>query len=671
MALRKSGNAPVTRASERRAARAGVLTQYTDGLGETRHPSNAAIAAICDCLEASESRSLSPMSIAIRGRRSFSIEGCGTVPRKAAATLLLEDGGELPLRLTRGKAPGACTAQAQSPLPLGVHEVIMSGSAAFRRFVAVRPQTLTDIVARQAPALAVFLPLYAIKPGGSNGIATYTDLHQLRKWADRVAGARVGTLPLFSAFLDRPFDPSPYAPVSRLMWNELYIDPTNTPEWQAPSVRHAANQPGRMRDVRRAAEAPLVDYRRSWAAARKVLIAMSAAARSSPARWSGVVTAASGEVMRYAQFRAAVDATGAAWPQWPASSRSRRIDTSHVKPDDVDMYIYAQVLARQQVASLRRAGQTSSPLYLDLPVGVHAGGFDTYTRPDLFLHALSAGAPPDALNMQGQTWGFPPMHPTAGRADGYAYLRAVLRQMCSVAGVLRVDHIMGLYRMYCVPNGQAGDAGAYLRYPQDELFAILTIEAARAGAMVVGEDLGTVPPVVRTLMKRSGIIGMHVQQFSIDKDVPAAANHVQASLNTHDTPTFAGFWHGDDIAVRRRLGHTGAEDSDRERRSRATAMRSLRMRLKKRRLPAANAHQAGMSLMRLQARSSAPLTLVNLEDLWGERQPQNVPGTTDEHPNWRRCAALPLPAILKNAAISRSLKSLRADRRRSEHGGKR
>ncbi|MDP1660592.1 MAG: 4-alpha-glucanotransferase, partial [Phycisphaerales bacterium] len=292
--------------------------------------------------------------------------------------------------------------------------------------------------------------------------------------------------------------------------------------------------------------------------------------------------------------------------------------------------------------------------------------FDTFTRPDLFLHGFSAGAPADALAVQGQTWGFPPLHPRAGRADGYAHLRAVLRHMLSVAGVLRIDHVMGLYRMFCVPSGRPGTDGAYIRYPEHEMFAIVMIEAARAGAVVVGEDLGTVPPAVRQAMKESGILGMHVQQYALGgppgNEIHPASPHVLASLNTHDAPTFASYWHADDVALRLRLKHTTKSPAAAETAGRAACNRTVASALRALKLPTGTAQATALSLMRLQARGPAPLTQVNLEDLWAERRPQNVPGTSTEYPNWRRRAAKKLPALLKDPKAAAALALLQRER---------
>ncbi len=572
--------------------------------------------------------------------------------RAGSPALELEDGGEFPL--VPDRAGPRATLRAPAAIPPGVHRVRGAGRD---MFVLARPRSLARAVSASGRRTAVFLPLYSASPGGPFGIGTYTDLRDLCARAGEFGGALVGTLPLFPAFLHKPFDPSPYAPVTRLMWSELFIDPAIAPEWPLLTRRVRAARP----DV-----SEYVDYRRSWRAARRALSAMAGAARRSPRRWAEVLSTCSAETVRYARFRAVVDDSGRTWDRWPASWMT--LERAPQRQTDIDMYLYAQSLAGAQMHALGRSRAGASPLYLDLPVGVHGGGFDTFCRPDLFLRGFSAGAPPDDLNAHGQVWGFPPLHPFAGRADGYRYLRRVLRGMLGVAGALRIDHVMGLYRMYCVPAGAQGAAGAYVRYPEDELFAVVMIEAARAGAVVVGEDLGTVPPPVRAIMRRRGILGMHVQQFAFgagDRPVRLPAARAMACLNTHDTPTFAGFWRADDVALRRALGHTDGAPAAEERRGRAKLRRAIASDLRRRGLPAGSAPAAAMSLMRLHARSPSPLVAVNLEDLWGERRPQNVPGTSTEHPNWRRRSALPLQAIIRSRKVAAALKVIARERRRT------
>lgn len=638
-----------------------VLDRFIDSAGVERVSPARTVHILREMIEREDTETPRP-AIAIAGARMFSFDLPPGFSGKLSGSILLEDGGKLVLRPARTDGSGRLNFKTSKPIPLGVHRLLLSeGGQDVNTFMLARPRSLRRTVAAFGRRLALFLPLYAMRNDGPFGVGTYRDLREFAAWANKFSGAVAGTLPLFPTFLDKPFDPCPYAPVSRLMWNELFIDPRDAPEWKAPSVQKLVRSEAYRQQAVCARAGRFVDYRLSWRLARQVLKAMAAEAKRDSRHWSRVVLPVSENTKAYAHFRARTDATGGGWDRWSVSQRHEAEDAS-VDPADVDLYLYAQSLAASQMTAVRRSDRGASPLYLDLPIGVHAHGFDTYAWPDLFLHGVSAGAPPDDLNRNGQVWGFPPMHPTAGRVDGYAYFRTMLRQMFSVAGVLRIDHVMGLYRMYCVPAGEDGSNGAYLRYPEEELFSVLLIEAARAMAVVVGEDLGTVPPEVRAIMNESGILGMHVQQFSFGSEEegvvrPAGAN-VLASLNTHDTPTFAGFWHGDDIVLRQRLNHLDAEAAASEIKGRRGFQAVLKQALMRRHMLAKTASDAAFSLMREQSRGPAPITLVNLEDLWGERAPQNVPGTSTEYPNWRRRGSKRLKTIMNDPAINRKLKQL-------------
>jgi 4-alpha-glucanotransferase len=197
-------------------------------------------------------------------------------------------------------------------------------------------------------------------------------------------------------------------------------------------------------------------------------------------------------------------------------------------------------------------------LYLDMPLGAHGDGYDVWRYRELFALGASGGAPPDPVFTQGQDWGFAPVHPQRSRERGHAYLRAYLRHHLRHAGMLRIDHVMGLHRLYWVPRGQPASQGAYVTYPAEEVYAMLSIESHRHQAVIVGEDLGTVPPEVSRSLKRHAVGGMFVAQYEfclppkpVLRPVP---RNVVASLNTHDMPPFHAYWRGLDIEDRRALG---------------------------------------------------------------------------------------------------------------------
>ncbi len=494
-------------------------------------------------------------------------------------------------------------------------------------------------------AWGLFAPLYALwedGPGGS-GSAAPPGLRLLDRLAARVAdhgGSVVGTLPILASFLDEPYEPSPYAPVSRLFWNELYLDPpvpTGEPHSEGGAVY--ADQ---LFDPRAA-----MDLKRP---------ALEAGCRSFFATAGGdpdelaSFRARNPHADDYARFRALVARWGS-WDGWHDRLRARDIRDGDYDEGEARYHLYVQWLAERQLATVReRAESRGVGLYLDLPLGVHSLGYDVWRERELFAAGASAGAPPDALSAEGQDWGFLPMHPETGRFERHRYFIACIRKHLRFARVLRVDHVMQLHRMYWVVDGDAR-AGVYVRHPAEELYAILCLESHRARAVVVGEDLGTVPRTVRRGMRRHGLPGMYVGQFELTeiepggrlapKPVPAKA---LASIDTHDTPTFMAWWLGGDVAIRRDLGHTAPDDAARELAGRAEMRRKLAAGLGIERGTGDDRDVAGqvhVELLRRLGQSDAGLVLATMEDFWLEEEPQNVPGTLRSE-NWRRQARRPI-----------------------------
>jgi 4-alpha-glucanotransferase len=293
-------------------------------------------------------------------------------------------------------------------------------------------------------------------------------------------------------------------------------------------------------------------------------------------------------------------------------------------------------------AQLEQLHGGSVSLYLDLPVGVNGDAYEVWRWRQLFLVELSAGAPPDALFLGGQNWGLPPLSPFALRRDRYRYFIRSVRHHMRVAGMLRVDHVMGLFRLYCVPQGRPATDGVYVRYQYEELLAILTLESSRAFCAVAGEDLGTVPDNVRPAMQRHGLYRLHVGQWgfpTVPGKLPdvAPAESV-ASLNTHDTATFAGWWCAGDIADMRDLGLISAAQEHDDRRVREQQKAAI--------LAFAKPDPATDSLTEVERAMVASVTdlavgpaevvLVALDDLALDPVPHNVPGTVHERPNWQR-----------------------------------
>ncbi len=321
-----------------------------------------------------------------------------------------------------------------------------------------------------------------------------------------------------------------------------------------------------------------------------------------------------------------------------------------LKPGDYDedsrrYHLYVQFLASEQLRALAdTAGKKGAGLYLDFPLGVNADSYDVWRERKVFALGVSGGAPPDAFFSKGQEWGFPPIHPENQRAQGYRYLRDCLRHHMQLAGMLRIDHMMGLHRLYWVPRELGPKQGVYVRYPAEELYAVFSLESNRCRTILVGEDLGTVPPAVRPAMLRHEVHRLCVDQFEMDPDPEVAIRPAPpgavASMNTHDTPTFSGFWRGLDIDERQAMGLLDDEGVRQEKERRAKTRTAVVARLRQEKYLDKDESEAAVLRAALQylAAGESGYVLANLEDLWQATGPQNVPGTWREKPNWRRRA---------------------------------
>ncbi len=493
----------------------------------------------------------------------------------------------------------------------------------------------------------VFIPLYALCSQQSPGSGNFGDMARLYRWLGGLGGAIVGTLPFLAAFLDNPFEPSPYSPASRLFWNEFYLDLGGLPELKAAdrarslleSMRHELG------DLR---STPLVDYRREMEVRRKVLEKLAESFFNSGAQGRVPFYEYCREnpaLEDYARFRAAGERIGKPWPDWPDALRNGTIEEADFDPKSRDYHLYVQWALHRQIGELADEAEKWGPgLYLDLPLGIHPHSYDTWRYRGMFPEKVSAGAPPDMIFSRGQNWGFPPLHPEAIREDGYGYVITYISKMMRQAGVLRIDHAPGLHRIFWIPEGRDAADGVYVHYHSDEMYAILSIESHRNRCLVAGENLGTVPRYVNQAMARHNVYKMFVLQYELEgmepeklKPVPAGS---VASLNTHDMAPFAGFLAGTDIRDRYEAGLLDEQQKSEEQGKR----KDLRDRLGefysgKGLIPGAITDEAiaGAAVSHL-AMSSGNIVLVTLEDLWMEKEPQNLPGTMGERPNWKRRA---------------------------------
>ena len=524
------------------------------------------------------------------------------------------------------------------------------------------------------PLWGAFLPLWALRTARSWGVGDFSDLESLAEWTAGLGGGVVATLPMLATFLDEPCEPSPYAPASRTFWNELYVDPRRLPEMEdCVPARRLVESPDFLREVEALRAAPRVDYPRLMALKRRVLEELAHRFFSRPgARLDELerFVAEKPGLESYAAFRAVGDRRGEPWQEWPERLREGTLAPADYDEEDRRYYLWTQWAAEQQVRALATAARRRGPgLYLDLPLGVHASSYDVWRRRDLFAEGAAAGAPPDAFFTKGQNWGFPPLQPDRLRERGYDYLIDCFRHHMEHAGLLRIDHVMQLHRLFWIPRGLDATAGAYVTYPAEELYAILSLESHRYETLVVGENLGTVPPEVNEAMDGHELQGMYVVQYELQpggqglREPPARS---VASLNTHDMPTFQAFWQGKDVDDLESLGFFTAEEARQERESRAAIRRSLEETLPpaERGRGAATEEAVQRALLERLAAGPARMVLVNLEDLWRETEPQNVPGTHDERPNWTRKARYSFEEFSTRADVVEPLQRVDELRRR-------
>lgn len=499
--------------------------------------------------------------------------------------------------------------------------------------------------------------LYTVRGDRDWGIGNVTDLRALMEWGAELGADFVGVNPLHALFY-RGTEISPYSPVSRLYRSPLYLDVTAIPELDhAPVARALIAEPAFVDAMAELRESAHVQYERIAAIQRPVLealhevfVARHREADTPRGRDYLAYLETEGEaLLDFATFVALDEVLTAEqghpdwFRRWPDGLRSGagadvpRFRAGHVEL--VDFHCWLQFELDRQLAEAARAGRAAGMrlgLYQDLAIGTSGGGSDAWAYPRLLLQGVSIGAPPDLLGPEGQDWGLPPLDPRRLAADGYAYWIQLLRGAFRHAGALRIDHVLGLFRQFWIPAGCSARDGAYVRFPTDELLGILALESHRNRALVVGEDLGTVPPEVPPTLARWGVLSSKVLYFERDDDGafrPSATydHHALATANTHDMAPLAGYWTGDELRLRAEATDVPAATLASQLEERRQAVRRLRERLAAEGILAAS--DAELSTVELCGAvhaflRSTPAMLVGiaLDDLAGEAQPVNMPG---------------------------------------------
>ena len=556
-------------------------------------------------------------------------------------------------RVVDGRTVGRATFTLPGDLPLGWHELHADGPSAGGAHspVVVTPERLTvpaDLERRRA--WGVMAQLYSVRSRASWGIGDLADLAELAALAGRRAGADfVLVNPLHAAEPAGPMTPSPYLPTTRRFVNPVYI--------RVEDVHEAAYLPAADRALVEWAAEPVlaldedagpVDRDAAWTAKRAALEVVFAAPRSAARQDAYEVYCAEEGVGldTFALWCALAEryAIGP-WPQAALDPSSDLVAAARVElAERIEFYRWLQWVADTQLAAAQREALESGMrigIMHDLAVGVHAEGADVWALGHVLSSGATVGAPPDMYNQQGQDWSQPPWRPDALARAAYRPYRDMLRTILRHAGALRIDHVIGLFRLWWVPTGHSAAEGAYVRYDHEALVGILALEAQRAGALVIGEDLGTVEPWVRDYLTERGILGTSVlwfeQHATGEPIAPEQLRHLAlGTVTTHDLPPTAGYLAGEHVTLRSRLGLL-TEPVDVVRRAAEAERDRMLAALRHRGLLGDDPSEREVveALHRWVLLSPALLVGVSLADMVGERRAQNQPGTDREYPNWK------------------------------------
>ncbi|MCY4220507.1 MAG: 4-alpha-glucanotransferase [Thiotrichales bacterium] len=561
-------------------------------------------------------------------------------------------------------------------LPAGLHRLSVGDDVCLVIAAPERAPAVGDVAGRSR-AWGLSAALYGLRSQRNLGVGDYRDLAEAAVQVARLGADFIGINPVHAhGTASDGF--SPYSPTCRTALEPGHIAPDAVPgfaPWAEIHRRLKTNAAG----PEAAQAGDLLDYEAHGQRQHAILEALFrttieadgpatadlAAWRQGPGRgleW-------------FAVFEAIACDHGPDWRTWPAALRTadgpevHRFAAAHA--GSVRYHAWLQRLAARQLAAARAAATDAGMafgLYLDLAAGVRPGGADTWASPACFAPGVSLGAPPDAFSPDGQNWNLAPFNPAGLRAAGYAPFVRMLRAAMTHAGIVRIDHVLGFDRSFWVPEG--GAPGGYVRYPLAPLLGLVRIEAARAGCIVVGEDLGSVPPDLRRRLADAGLLGCAVMQFETDEHGFRPPRHYRSaslvSAGTHDTPTLKGWWSGRDIELRHRLGRTTEKERTAALAARATARGDLGRLLVKEGHAAADLDPDAtppeaddapvVAVHALLADADSALLAVLLDDALGVVEQQNLPGTVDEHPNWRRRYPVAVEALADDpglAAIAR------------------
>jgi 4-alpha-glucanotransferase len=657
----------------------GVAVDYWDQSGTRRRSSDEAILGVLQALGADVSdeaavtrslvdralrdwrRTLPPVVVTVRGRYAHVWVH---VPHGTPVRMWieLEDGGVLePPQSERwveprevdGRLMGEATFAIPTDLPLGWHLIkVLTDDGASEAPLIVTPEQLNP------PALAagdrlwgLMAQIYAVRSRRSWGIGDLADLTDLVAWSGHELGADfVLVNPLHAAAPCVPMTPSPYLPVTRRFPHPLYLRIEDIPEYAYldGADRKAVRRLGK--EVRRLGS-DLLDRDSAWEAKSAALgiIRRVPLTPGRQARYDAFVEREGAGLVDFATWCALAEELGPAWRDWPeglrhpsspdvASWRARHAER-------IEWHLWTQWLLDEQLESSQEAavdvGMRAGVIH-DLAVGVDADGADAWSLQEVLASGVSVGCPPDMYNQLGQDWAQPPWRPDALAEAAYIPYRDMLRTMLRHSGGIRVDHILGLFRQWWIPAGAAAAEGAYVTFDHEALVGILALEAHRAGALVIGEDLGTVEPMVERYLHERGILGTSILWFErgaggVIRPPEEWRSDVLASVTVHDLPPTAGYLAGEHVRIRDELGLL-ARPVAQERASDDAATREwIDLMVQRGWLADADTDvdDRVIALHRVVAASPARMVGIAVPDLVGDLRAQNQPGTDQEYPNWR------------------------------------
>lgn len=574
----------------------GVAAGYRDYAGHWRWSPEESVEAVLAAMGAVPVGPPPPAAVTVRTDH--------LLPPLGRGRLHLEHGGEIDVD---GTAP--------PDVPAGYHR--FEPEEGVPRPLIVSPGRAARPAAR--PAWGFAAQLYASRSARSWGIGDLADLSELGRWARGLGAGFTLVNPLHAPTPPgpgRPMQPSPYYPGSRCFYNPVHIAVEEVPEAQSVDGLEAAAAAGRSLNADRH-----IDRDRVWAVKEPVLRRIFERGDEDDL---DLYLREKGEPLeRFATFCTVAEVHGPDWRNWKPRAEAA------ANPSRVRFHAWLQMVTEHQLAAAAR----ELDLVIDLAVGVDPTGPDSWIWRDCFAEGMRVGAPPDEFNTQGQDWGLLPFDPWGLRAAGYAPWIAALRSGVAHGAGLRVDHVMGLFRLFWIPDGESAKAGVYVSYPHHDLLNILALEAHRAGAFVVGEDLGTVQDEVRSDLHERQVLSYKVWWFEARPPVEWP-EQAMAAVTTHDLPTVAGVLTGSDLRAQHDIGTAPNEDSS------AGLAAKLRERA-----PGTDPAEVIAAVYADLATAPCDLLVATLDDVLAVEERPNMPGTVDEWPNWSIALPVPLEEI--------------------------